>query len=64
MVSSSGCELSSDDNASCAADNDVHMEWILTNSSHRDGSIYSGTTRWKKDFRIADLIVARLVRRQ
>nr|TKW38255.1 hypothetical protein SEVIR_1G102051v2 [Setaria viridis] len=33
---------------------DVDPMDILPNSSHRDGSIYSGTPSWKRDYRIAD----------
>jgi hypothetical protein len=36
-----------------AATPDYLME-IFPNSSHRDGSIYSGTDDWKIDYRIAD----------
>ncbi|XP_051205611.1 uncharacterized protein [Lolium perenne] len=31
-----------------------YVEEIFPNSSHRDGSIYSGTDHWKTDYRISD----------
>ena len=55
-----GCELSNDDKESWAAEipgylmDDIYPMDILPNSSHRDGSIYSGTTSWKRLFCIAD----------
>ena len=51
-----GCELSNDDKESWAAEipgyliDDIYPMEILPNSSHRDGSIYSGTTSWKRLF--------------
>ncbi|CAL4971693.1 unnamed protein product [Urochloa decumbens] len=54
------CELSSGDKESWPAEvpgypmDDVDPMDILPDSSHRDGSIYSCTPRWKRDFRIAD----------
>jgi hypothetical protein len=50
-------ELSSVDKENLAAaeisDYVPPME-IFPNSSHRDGSIYSGTDHWKTDYRISD----------
>ena len=55
-----GCELSNDDKESWAAEipgylmDDIYPMDILQDSSHRDGSIYSDTPSWKREFRIAD----------
>uniref|UniRef100_A0ACD5UVV7 Uncharacterized protein n=1 Tax=Avena sativa TaxID=4498 RepID=A0ACD5UVV7_AVESA len=52
-----GCELSSVDKDSWAAaevPDYVRPMEIFPNSSHRDGSIYSGTDDWKSQYRIAD----------
>ena len=55
-----GCELSNDDKESWAAEipgylmDDIYPMDILPNSSHRDGSIYKGTSGWKRDFCVVD----------
>jgi hypothetical protein len=55
-----GCELDSADKGSWTAEtpddlvDDVPLMNILPNSSHRDGSLYSGTERWKRRYGIAD----------
>jgi hypothetical protein len=56
-VDITGCELSSVDkekwDAAEIPDYVAPIE-IFPNSSHRDGSIYSGTDDWKSEYRIAD----------
>jgi hypothetical protein len=47
-------KLSSVDKESLAAPEPDYVMEIFPNSSHRDGSIYSGTDDWKIDYRIAD----------
>jgi hypothetical protein len=45
---------SSVDKESLAAPEPDYVMEIFPNSSHRDGSIYSGTDDWKIDYRIVD----------
>ncbi|XP_047049497.1 uncharacterized protein LOC124654544 [Lolium rigidum] len=66
IVDISGYELSSVDKESWAVEvpdypmEDVPTIDILPNSSHRDGSIYSGTQDWKRSYHIADRNETRL----